>query len=72
MSVSEAIKAYVSLSKKIFSEHKPMWKEGKFKATLLEDAIKDIVSKYSENRDPETRMFDPLLQPGSETKGCRA
>ncbi|CAE6414309.1 unnamed protein product [Rhizoctonia solani] len=72
MSVSDAIKAYVSLSEKIFSEHKHRWQEGKFKATLLEEAIKDIVSKYSENRDAETRMFDPLLQPHAETRGCRA
>ncbi|CAE6439267.1 unnamed protein product [Rhizoctonia solani] len=72
MSVSDAIKSYVDLSEKIFLKHKHIWQEGEFKATLLKESIKDIVSKYSENRDGKTRMFDPLLQSNSGTRGCRA
>ncbi|CAE6449103.1 unnamed protein product [Rhizoctonia solani] len=74
MSVSDAIKCYVELSDEIFSKKKHSWQEGKFKASLLEVAIKKILSRHSENRDAETRMFDPLLQPNStsESKGCRA
>ncbi|CAE6521937.1 unnamed protein product [Rhizoctonia solani] len=71
MSVSDAIKAYVSLSEGIFSEQKHKWQDGKFKASLLEKYIKQIVSENSENKDEETRLFDPLLQANSESQGCR-
>ncbi|KAH7340857.1 acyl transferase/acyl hydrolase/lysophospholipase [Rhizoctonia solani] len=71
MSVSDAIKAYVSLSEEIFSEQKHRWQDGKFKASLLEKAIKRIVSEHSENKDEEARIFDPLIQANSESRGCR-
>ncbi|KAL5635602.1 hypothetical protein ACGC1H_004415 [Rhizoctonia solani] len=72
MSVSDAIEAYVKLSDRIFSQHKHKWQEGKFKASLLENAIKEIVSEQSSSDGEDTRMFDPLLQGNSQSKGCRA
>ncbi|CUA74931.1 Calcium-independent phospholipase A2-gamma [Rhizoctonia solani] len=71
MSISEAIEAYVELSDQIFSEHKHRWQDGRFKASLLEKAIKKIVSDHSSS-DGEARMFDPLLQNNPQPKGCRA
>ncbi|CAE6425927.1 unnamed protein product [Rhizoctonia solani] len=71
MTVSEAIEAYVKLSDRIFSKHKHRWQEGKFKASSLEDAIKEIVSEQSSSEGEDTRMFDPLLQGNSESNGCR-
>ncbi|KAL5635601.1 hypothetical protein ACGC1H_004414 [Rhizoctonia solani] len=71
MSVSDAIEAYVKLSDRIFSQYKHRWQEGKFKASLLEGAIKEIVSEQSSSDGEDTRMFDPLLQGNSQSKGCR-
>ncbi|KAG8689915.1 hypothetical protein FRC11_014894 [Ceratobasidium sp. 423] len=38
-----------------------------------EAAIKKIVRGHSENKDADTRLFDPLLQPNSrsQSRGCR-
>ncbi|CAE7168497.1 unnamed protein product [Rhizoctonia solani] len=72
MSVSDAIRAYAQLSDQIFSEHKHRWQEGKFKASLLEKAIKEIVANNSSSEGEDTRMFDPLLRNGAGSKGCRA
>ncbi|QRV88367.1 patatin-like phospholipase protein [Ceratobasidium sp. AG-Ba] len=43
MSVDDTIETYVLLSRSIFSETKWPWKEGKFKASLLERAVKMTV-----------------------------
>ncbi|KAG8685911.1 hypothetical protein FRC08_012845 [Ceratobasidium sp. 394] len=46
MSVEQAITAYVQLARDIFSETKLLWKEGTYKASNLESAIKIIVGRY--------------------------
>ncbi|KAG8738520.1 hypothetical protein FRC10_006766 [Ceratobasidium sp. 414] len=46
MSVDQAITAYVQLAGDIFSETKLLWKEGTYKASNLERAIKIIVGRY--------------------------
>ncbi|QRV73549.1 patatin-like phospholipase protein [Ceratobasidium sp. AG-Ba] len=55
MSVEDTIKAYVSLSRSIFSETKWPWKEGKFKASLLERAVKMTVGA---NTPPGTQALE--------------
>jgi hypothetical protein len=58
MSVDDAIAAYAKLAKEVFSDVKPKGHEGRFKASKLEDAIKQIVGAHSASKDPEERMKD--------------
>ncbi|KAG8782385.1 hypothetical protein FRC12_020890 [Ceratobasidium sp. 428] len=46
MSVEAAITVYVDSGRDVFSETKMPWKEGTYKATNLERAIKIIVGRY--------------------------
>lgn len=55
MSVDDAIRAYTALAKKVFSKVK-MFGDGKYKATNLEAAVREIVGKYA--HDAETTMLD--------------
>ena len=55
MSVDDAIKCYENLSKKIFSDMKWVG-DGKYKATRLQNAIKDIVKEKV--GDTEAPLFD--------------
>lgn len=50
MSVDDAIRAYAKLSKKVFSEVKWVG-DGKYKATRLEAAVKEIVKEYTGNAE---------------------
>ncbi|KAG8782384.1 hypothetical protein FRC12_020889 [Ceratobasidium sp. 428] len=58
MSVQEAIEAYTDLAKDVFSNTKIPWKEGNYKATNLERAIKIIVGRYGVP-EPETSALSP-------------
>ena len=64
MSVDDAIQCYDDLSKKVFSDKK-MLGDGKYKATTLENVIKDIVKEKIE--DPEAPLFDD----GSRGRVCK-
>ena len=66
LSVPEAIEKYRLLAKQVFSEKKHFVKDGKFKASKLEKAIKEVVEwKLGEGR-AEERMFT------STAEGCKA
>ncbi|KAJ7869067.1 FabD/lysophospholipase-like protein [Mycena leptocephala] len=58
MSVEDAKKAYGKLSKEVFSDMKSPGSDGRFKASKLEKAIKQIVGAHSASQDPEERMKD--------------
>ncbi|KAH8684316.1 acyl transferase/acyl hydrolase/lysophospholipase [Tricladium varicosporioides] len=57
LSVPEAIDKYRTLAKKIFSEKKARGKDGTFKASNLEKAIKDIVQEKLGPDHADERMF---------------
>jgi hypothetical protein len=56
LSVPEAINKYGLLAKQVFSEKKPRGKDGTFKASKLEKAIKDVVKEICEGGADE-KMF---------------
>jgi hypothetical protein len=57
LSVPEAIDKYRLLAKQVFSEKKHFIKDGKFKASNLENAIKEVIEwKLGKGRGEE-RMF---------------
>jgi hypothetical protein len=58
MSVEDAIKAYGELSKEVFSHVKPPGSAGRFKASKLEKAIKQIVRAKSASQNPEEGLED--------------
>ena len=56
MSVSDAIRCYDSFAEKVFSRGKKIVGDGKFKASILEDVIKEVVKEETGGAD--TRMMD--------------
>ena len=64
MSVGDAIKCYNDLSETVFSDTK-LGGDGKYKATTLENVIKDIVKEKA--GDPEAPLFDD----GSRGRVCK-
>jgi hypothetical protein len=58
MSVEDTIKAYGELSREVFSDVKPAGSNGRFKASKLEKALKEIVRAKSASQDPEERLED--------------
>jgi hypothetical protein len=58
MSVEDAVKAYGQLAKEVFSDVKPLGSDGRFKASKLEKAIKEIVRAKSALQDPEEMLED--------------
>ncbi|KAJ7309207.1 FabD lysophospholipase-like protein, partial [Mycena albidolilacea] len=58
MSIEDSKKAYGQLAKEVFSDVKFQGSAGKFKASKLEKAIKQIAETYSESRNPEERLED--------------
>jgi hypothetical protein len=58
MPLKEAIERYIQLTQKVLRETKYGWQDGRFKATFLEEAVKEIVRDYSELKDEETRLLD--------------
>jgi hypothetical protein len=57
MSVPEAIDKYRLLAKQVFSEKKPRGKDGTFKASKLEKAIKETIEWKLGNGHADDRMF---------------
>ena len=60
MSVSDAIRCYDSFAEKVFSKGKKYVGDGKFKASTLEDVMKEIVKEKA--GDSNTRMMDTRLE----------
>ncbi|KAJ7808425.1 hypothetical protein B0H14DRAFT_3762178 [Mycena olivaceomarginata] len=58
MSVEDAIKVYGELSKDVFSDVKPPWSDGRFKASKLEKVMKQIVRAKSASQNLEERLED--------------
>ncbi|KAJ7770415.1 acyl transferase/acyl hydrolase/lysophospholipase [Mycena metata] len=58
MSVEDAVKAYGELSKEVFSDVKSKGHDGRFKASKLEKAIKQIVGGHSASQDPDEGIKD--------------
>jgi len=61
MSIDEAINAYATLARIVFSERKWFFQEGNFKATQLENAIVSIIRERptEANDDPwEVKMLN--------------
>ncbi|KAG9125193.1 hypothetical protein FRC07_008615 [Ceratobasidium sp. 392] len=63
MSVQDTIQAYVGLAEGVFSETKWIWKEGTYRASNLERAIKVIVGRYG---IPETNRAEVPAQERDE------
>lgn len=66
LTVAEAIDKYRQLAGDVFSDRKFLVQDGKFKASKLEKAIKDVVEWKLGNGHAQERMFE------SGVKGCKA
>ncbi|KAF8579258.1 FabD/lysophospholipase-like protein [Ramaria rubella] len=64
MSVAEAIECYGTLAQRVFSDVKPFGKDGKFKASKLEEIVKEIVKRKTQNA--EERLLS-----GPRNQGCK-
>jgi len=64
MSIDEAIDAYEKLARSVFSQKKWFFREGAFKACLLEDAIVSIVRARSNEADGDPRTVKMLNEDG--------
>ena len=69
LSASDAIKAYETLARKIFSEKKAKGKDGTFKASKLEEAIKAVVEDTLGLGRANARMYESEME---ESSKCRA
>jgi len=58
MSIDEAIDAYATLAKRVFSEKKWFFQEGTFRASLLEDVIVSIVRARSYGDPRAVKMLN--------------
>jgi hypothetical protein len=58
MSTDEARDEYIKLGKNVFSKTKIFTKDGTFKASELEKAIKGVVEKYGVRGNSEELMLD--------------
>ena len=65
LSVSQAIEKYGALSKHVFSEQKPGWKDGRFKASKLEEAIRNVLTETLGDGRADERML------GEGITGCK-
>jgi hypothetical protein len=65
MSVTEAIEHYGALAERVFSDAKLIGGDGKFKATKLEDIIKEIVEAKTGRAD------ELMMDPRPEGEACR-
>ena len=59
MSTEQARDEYIELAKKMFGRRKRVIGDGAFKATKLEEAVKDVVRRYGGNNNPKELMLDP-------------
>ena len=64
MSIDEAIDAYTTLTRNVFSEKKWFFQEGTFKASRLEDAIVSIVRVRSNETNGDPRAVKMLNEDG--------
>jgi len=64
MSIDEAIDAYATLARSVFSAKKFFFQEGTFKASRLEDAIISIVRRSSNEADEDPRTIKMLNEDG--------
>ena len=64
MSIDEAIDAYATLARSVFSEKKMFFQEGTFKASRLEDAIVSIVRESLNEADRDPRAVKMLNKDG--------
>jgi hypothetical protein len=58
MTTTEALAAYMKLSKCVFSERKHFRQDAHFKATNLEQAIKEIVTQYGGMNEESEKMLE--------------
>jgi hypothetical protein len=65
MSVTEAIEQYGTLAQRVFSDAKLIGGDGKFKATKLEDVIKEIVKAKTGRAD------ELMMDPRPEGEACK-
>lgn len=56
--MSDAISQYRCLAEEVFSEKKPPWKDGTFKASKLEGAIKQVIDAKLGVGHQEEKMFE--------------
>ena len=64
MSIDEAINAYATLTRDVFSKKKKLFQEGTFKASRLEDAIVSIVRERLNEADGDPRAVKMLNEDG--------
>jgi hypothetical protein len=59
LTVDEAIDQYGQFARHVFSKKKRKGKDGTFKASKLEEAIKTIVKSYGVEKSVNEKMLDP-------------
>jgi len=64
VSTEDALNAYAQLAGYVFKEKKLPGKDGVFKASRLEEAIKKIVRQYGEHGNPDEEMLDARSDSG--------
>ena len=69
LSAADAIKAYEDLARVVFSEKKWKGKDGTFKATKLEEAIKRVVEAKLGHGHRDARMYE---REDDDSGKCRA
>jgi hypothetical protein len=67
MSVAEAITHYGTFAQRVFSDVRLIGGDGKFKASKLEEVLKEIVETKAGH--PDELMMDPRLE-GEACKTC--
>jgi hypothetical protein len=65
MSVIDVIKHYWTLSQRVFSDAKLIGRDGKFRASKLEQVIKEIVEEKTGRAD------EPMMDPRPEGEACK-
>jgi phage-related protein len=58
MSTDQVRDEYINLGKKVFKKTKSFTKDGNFKASALEKAIKEVVRKYGMGGNSEELLLD--------------
>jgi len=66
MSIEDAIKAYATLVRQVFSERKWFFQDGTFKASRLETALLDIVQSKLGIEEAEAKEVPMLNETGSK------
>ena len=69
LSAADAIKAYEDLAGVVFSKKKRKGKDGTFKATKLEEVIKDVVEAKLGRSHRDARMYE---REDDDSDKCRA